>query len=250
LKGWSVAVLAALAHVACAHASRDAGQERTPGASPPPAVSTEPHQEPDLEGTVYLVKRGDTLYSIAKSHGIAVQDLMSANGLKDIRQLEVGTQLLVPEALQPPEPPPVPPQPTQTASLQPRAPPPAQQTKALFGWPVHGVLYSRYGLRQGRRHDGIDIAAPEGTTVGAAGSGSVVYTGEQSGYGSIVILRHPNGLLTLYAHVSAILVHQNDKVDVGQPIARVGRSGRTTGPHLHFEVREGMRPHNPLFYLP
>jgi murein DD-endopeptidase MepM/ murein hydrolase activator NlpD len=117
-------------------------------------------------------------------------------------------------------------------------------------WPLQGVLYSRYGVRQGQRHDGIDISAPEGTQVGAAGPGTVIYAGEQAGYGSIVILRHEGGLLTLYAHASALLVRQGERVAAGQPIARVGQSGRTTGPHLHFEVREGARPRNPLLYLP
>jgi murein DD-endopeptidase MepM/ murein hydrolase activator NlpD len=112
------------------------------------------------------------------------------------------------------------------------------------------VLYSRYGIRKGQRHDGIDIAAPEGTGIGAAASGTVVYAGEQSGYGSIVILRHEGGLLTLYAHASKLLVRHGDRVGAGQPIAKVGRSGRTSGPHLHFEVREGTRPRNPLSYLP
>ena len=201
---------------------------------------------------MHVVKRGETLYRIAKTYGIAQRELMEANDLQDPRQLEVGTELLIPGAAQPVEIPSVPsgkaeepPDPGSTP-LSAKLP----EAKALLGWPVHGVLYSRYGIRQGQRHDGIDIAAPEGTVVGAAGSGTVVYTGEQSGYGSIVILRHLNGLITLYAHVSAILVHQNDKVAPGQPIARVGHSGRTTGPHLHFEVREGTRPRNPLLFLP
>jgi murein DD-endopeptidase MepM/ murein hydrolase activator NlpD len=112
------------------------------------------------------------------------------------------------------------------------------------------VLYRGYGVRQGQRHDGIDIAAPEGSTVQAAAPGEVVYTGRQSGYGVIVILQHPGGLVTLYAHNSAVLVKEGDRVEAGTPIARVGQSGRTTGPHLHFEVREGTKPRNPLGYLP
>ncbi|HET9596651.1 MAG TPA: M23 family metallopeptidase, partial [Anaeromyxobacteraceae bacterium] len=138
-------------------------------------------------------------------------------------------------------------------AIAPRPPPAGERAHAAPGrlsWPVQGVLYSRFGPRQGQRHDGIDIAAPEGTPIGAAAAGAVVYAGSQSGYGSIVILRHDGGLLTLYAHASALLVRQGDRVAAGQPIARVGRSGRTSGPHLHFEVREGTRPRNPLFFLP
>ena len=115
---------------------------------------------------------------------------------------------------------------------------------------LKGVLYGRYGVRAGHRHDGIDIAAPEGTTVSAAAAGTVIYAGEQTGYGSIVIVRHDGGLVTLYAHNSRLLVDEGARVRRGEPIARVGQTGRTTGPHLHFEVREGTRPRNPLLYLP
>ena len=112
------------------------------------------------------------------------------------------------------------------------------------------MLYGRYGVRGGRRHDGIDLSAPEGTAIQAASSGTVIYAGDQPGYGSIVILRHQGGLVTLYAHCSALLVAEGATVTAGQPIARVGQSGRTTGPHVHFEVREGTRPRNPLLFLP
>lgn len=240
-----VAAAAGLAITACAH--------RRPAPPPVPLSSSEPHVEPDLVGVVHVVKRGETVYRIARSYGIPVRELMEVNDLRDPRQLEVGMELFVPGATRtvevppaapgaPPEPEVVPPEP----SIDGRG----GATAGSLRWPVQGVLYSRYGVRQGQRHDGIDIAAPEGTTIGAAASGSVIYTGEQSGYGSIVILKHPGGLLTLYAHASSILVHQGDRVVAGQPIARVGRSGRTTGPHLHFEVRDGTRPRNPLFYLP
>ncbi len=121
---------------------------------------------------------------------------------------------------------------------------------APLAWPLKGVLYGRYGVRDKRRHDGVDIAAPQGAIVSAAAAGTVIYAGEQAGYGAIVILRHEGGLVTLYAHNSAILVEEGDRVARGEPIARVGQTGRTSGPHLHFEVREGARPRNPLLFLP
>ncbi len=201
-----------------------------------------------------MVKRGETVYRIARSYGIPPRELMEVNDLRDPRQLEPGMELFVPGATRalevpplapgaPPEHEVVSPEPRQASSL----PTPAMEAK--LRWPVRGVLYSRYGVRQGQRHDGIDIAAPEGSNIGAAASGTVIYSGTQSGYGSIVIVRHESGLLTLYAHASAVLVRQGERVEVGQPIARVGKSGRTSGPHLHFEVREGSRPRNPLLYL-
>jgi murein DD-endopeptidase MepM/ murein hydrolase activator NlpD len=114
---------------------------------------------------------------------------------------------------------------------------------------VRGLLYSRFGTRQGQRHDGIDLAAPEGAPVAAAADGTVVYAGEQAGYGQVVILRHAGGLLTLYAHNARVVVPEGSRVKAGETIARVGQSGKTTGPHLHFEVREGTRPRDPLLYL-
>jgi murein DD-endopeptidase MepM/ murein hydrolase activator NlpD len=105
-------------------------------------------------------------------------------------------------------------------------------------------------VRAGQRHDGIDIAAPEGAPVTAAAAGTVVYAGEQPGYGAVVILKHEGGLATVYAHNSRVLVREGVRVEAGEAIARVGQTGRTTGPHLHFEVREGTRPRNPLLYLP
>jgi murein DD-endopeptidase MepM/ murein hydrolase activator NlpD len=108
----------------------------------------------------------------------------------------------------------------------------------------------RFGVRDGDRHDGIDLAAPEGTPVLAAEDGVVLWVGSQAGYGQLVILRHAGGLLTLYAHASDILVRDGEKVRRGQAVARVGRTGRAEDARLHFEVREGTRPRNPLLYLP
>jgi murein DD-endopeptidase MepM/ murein hydrolase activator NlpD len=255
-------LLAWLAGAACVH-------HRLPPAAP--------HEEPDLLGVVHVVRRGETLYRIARTYGVAQRALLEVNGLADPAALEAGAELFVPGAavvLEIPPPdgaPEAAPEPARAAaslarptpgaaagalphargaprvaSLAP-APPAAD---ARLRWPLQGVLYSRFGLRQGQRHDGIDLAAPEGTPVGAAAAGTVVYAGEQAGYGEIVILRHEGGLLTLYAHASALLVRAGETVAAGQPVARVGRSGRTSGPHLHFEVREGTRPRNPLLFLP
>jgi lipoprotein NlpD len=266
--------------LACAHLGRGA-----PPAPPFPLTSAEPHVEPDLVGAVHVVRRGETLYRIARTYGVTPLDLLEVNGLADPRQLEVGMELFVPGAPRALEVPPagagapvasgppaaggaededegpftpgpaLPPGATPPGGMAPGPPDdrggaPGRPSFEKLRWPVQGVLYSRFGVRQGQRHDGIDIAAPEGTPIGAAAAGTVVYAGSQAGYGSIVILRHDGGLLTLYAHASALLVHQGDRVAPGQPIAKVGRSGRTSGPHLHFEVRDGTRPRNPLFYLP
>jgi septal ring factor EnvC (AmiA/AmiB activator) len=98
-------------------------------------------------------------------------------------------------------------------------------------------------------HAGIDFPAPTGTTVHAAGAGIVVFAGQKSGYGKVVEISHGKGLITRYAHLSAWLVKEGETVTAGTPIARVGSTGRSTGPHLHFEVRRNDRAEDPRGYL-
>jgi murein DD-endopeptidase MepM/ murein hydrolase activator NlpD len=197
-------------------------------------------------GVVHVVARGETIYRIARTYGMDPADLMETNGIVDPTVVAVGTELFVPGAARVLEIPP--PGAIPEPAPSPAPPGPGGEVVTL-SWPVQGVLYARFGTRQGERHDGIDIAAPEGTTVTAAADGTVLFAGEQSGYGSIVILKHAGDLVTLCAHASAVLVRDGQSVRRGQPIARVGQTGKTTGPHLHFEVREGTRPRNPLLYL-
>jgi murein DD-endopeptidase MepM/ murein hydrolase activator NlpD len=120
-----------------------------------------------------------------------------------------------------------------------------------FMWPVHGILFSHYGLRHGKMHHGIDIGVPEGTPVKAASSGKVIYSDNKvSGYGNLVIIKHDdNPYSTIYAHNKKNLVQEGHFVKKGEIIAYVGRTGRTTGVHLHFELREGRKSINPLTYL-
>ncbi len=98
-------------------------------------------------------------------------------------------------------------------------------------------------------HSGLDFAAPTGTTVLAAGEGRVIFVGSKSGYGKTVEIEHPSGLLSRYSHLSAYLVEIGQDVSTGLPIAKVGSTGRSTGPHLHFEVRKGDQALNPKRFL-
>jgi lipoprotein NlpD len=119
-----------------------------------------------------------------------------------------------------------------------------------FSWPVPGgVLSSRFGIRNGVMHDGVDISAPAGTPVRAADLGVVIFSGRLRGYGNVVILRHDDHYVTVYAHNRINSVREGDRVGRGQIIAEVGTSGRTTGPNLHFEVRHDNLAQNPLNYL-
>jgi murein DD-endopeptidase MepM/ murein hydrolase activator NlpD len=120
---------------------------------------------------------------------------------------------------------------------------------AGFIWPVNGPVTSGYGWRWGRMHEGIDIAAPTGTPIWAAASGSVIYAGWLGGYGNLVVVDHGNGLATAYAHASAILVSIGQSVSQGETVALIGSTGNSTGPHLHFEVRVNGVAVDPLLYL-
>ena len=104
-------------------------------------------------------------------------------------------------------------------------------------WPAQGVLTSGYGWRWGRMHRGIDIAAPIGTPIVAAAAGKVIDVGWQSGYGNLVKLEHLDGSVTIYAHNHRNLVTHGQKVSQGEQIAKMGNTGHSTGPHLHFEIR-------------
>lgn len=137
--------------------------------------------------------------------------------------------------------------PEKVAELQPDE---TQAGQAIrFAWPVNGTITSRFGPRGRELHRGVDIGAPYGKTVKAAKGGVVTLSNWYARYGQTVIIRHPDGTETLYAHASRLLVSAGEQVAEGQPIALVGSSGRSTGPHLHFEIRLNGRAVNPLAYL-
>ena len=117
-------------------------------------------------------------------------------------------------------------------------------------WPTHGTVTSGFGGRWGRMHEGIDIGVPTGTPVYAADGGTVTCASYSGAYGNLVIIDHQNGMETRYGHNSSLVVHQGDKVYKGQLIAYAGSTGRSTGPHCHFEVRINGSPQNPISYLP
>lgn len=118
-----------------------------------------------------------------------------------------------------------------------------------FVMPFDGIVTSRYGWRHRRRHNGIDIDLETGDSVRAAFSGKVRYTKYTSGFGNVVIIRHHNGLETFYAHLDKLLVTPNQLVEAGDIIALGGNTGRSTGSHLHFEVRFYDHPINPEYII-
>jgi len=217
----------------------------------------EQHREPELVLVTHRVEKGDTLYRISRAYGVSVEDLMVANNLEDPRELKVGEELAVPGAKERKRVEPVDsPEPTPSRTLS-----DAEAEKKLpksvkvgrkdgeLTWPLRGVLYARFGKKGKEPHDGIDLAAPAGTPVKTAAPGTVLFAGDQKGYGLIVIVEHDGGLITLYAHNRDLRVKTGQRVRAGQVVATVGDSGRTSGPHLHFEVRKNGVPVDPLEHL-
>lgn len=115
--------------------------------------------------------------------------------------------------------------------------------------PVSGVITSRFGGRWGRQHTGLDIGAPKGTKIKVAAGGTVIFSGTSGAYGNVVKISHGNGIKTYYAHCSKLYVKKGQKVSAGEVIAAVGSTGRSTGNHLHFEIRKNGTALNPQKYV-
>jgi murein DD-endopeptidase MepM/ murein hydrolase activator NlpD len=191
-------------------------------------------------GSWVVVEAGQTLDLLARRAGVPAADILEINGLERADEVKVGQLLFV-----------LAPQGTEETgggalAADPGGRPPLR-------WPLASriVIGSSFGARDGRRHEGIDLPAPTGTPVYAAADGRVAYAGNGvRGYGNMVVLRHAGDLLTVYAHNAVLLVSQGAPVRAGDRIALVGQSGHATGPHLHFEVRAGQIPEDPMPLLP
>jgi murein DD-endopeptidase MepM/ murein hydrolase activator NlpD len=120
-----------------------------------------------------------------------------------------------------------------------------------FRWPVRGRIIAGFGAKpNGQQNDGINLSVPEGTPIKAAEDGVVAYAGnELKGYGNLVLIRHPNGFVTAYAHASELMVKRGDTIKRGQTIAKAGQTGTVTSPQVHFEIRKGSSPVDPTQYL-
>ncbi len=181
---------------------------------------------PDTDGTYVTVRRGDTIDAICKKYSVDMTDLVNSNPGVDVDKLMVGLRLFVPGSG-------------------------ALEQLFRFAWPVHGRISSRYGYRNHpiyrRRmmHTGLDIAARSGTPIRAALGGRVKFVGWKGGYGRTVILEHPNGYETLYGHCSKITCSNGQTVKRGDQIAKVGTTGVSNGPHVHFEVKKDGKRVNP-----
>ena len=194
-----------------------------------------------VNGVYHTVTKGDTLESIARKHSADVKAMVSfeLNQLNPDAGLALGQWLVVPGGK------------NAIVQKQVRAysgaiPPTAARGTGNFGWPVSGVITQKYWAF----HLGIDIGAPIGTPVTAADSGFVTFAGmDTTGFGKMILIDHGNGFTTLYGHLDRFAVGVGDSVKKGQLIGRVGNTGRSTGPHLDFRIRQGGVWRNPFGFL-
>ena len=249
-----------------------------------PAVATPAVTRPAVaaSGMVHVVGPGESLLGIAKRYHKSVREIADANRLRYDTPLKIGDRLSIPgvaatAAHQPAPsqvanrfPPPVAQQPKsvpqQTASNDNQskihvATPASEATAEVtssnggapqFRWPVRGRVISGFGpMTNGQQNDGVNLSVPEGTSVRAAEDGTVAYAGnELKGYGNLLLVRHNNGFVTAYAHASELMVKRGDTVRRGQIIAKSGATGTVASPQLHFEIRKGSLPVDPMTYLP
>jgi murein DD-endopeptidase MepM/ murein hydrolase activator NlpD len=199
----------------------------------------------------HTVVSGENLLVIAKQYAVPMVEIERTNRRKLTAGLKSGQKLFIPFEQSPDW--------DSDDEFGDRSPA-AQKASydmnvASFAWPVRGRVSSRYGFRNiGSRgssmHEGIDIAAPLGTTVKAARAGHVIYAASKiPGYGKMIIVRHAGGFSTVYAHLSSYSVKKGQFVPRGGVVGKVGKTGRSTGYHLHFEIRSKSAPVNPMVYL-
>lgn len=193
-----------------------------------------------IDGVLYTVKKGDTLRSIAKKYKGDIDEIIAYNDLGEDTVLAIGDTLIIPNGEQ------------ATSPAIKTAPRPSSSAR-FASYPSYDGYYL-FPLQSGKRsqglhgHNGVDYGAPRGTTVYAAADGVVKVSNYRSGnpwfggYGNYIMIEHPNGTQTLYAHLSAVDVSVGDTVSKGQTIGKTGNTGRSTGPHLHFEVRGAKNP--------
>lgn len=208
----------------------------------PPAPSARRSQ-----GIYHVVQPGENLYRIGKAYDISVEELARVNQIKDPSLIHVGQRIFIPGGASQLPVATITPTEAVPTSRGPIAPDGALDN---FIVPLSGSINSLFGPRNGSFHDGIDIGAPEGTPILAVADGEVVYSSQLRGYGSMVIVRHASGIVSVYAHNQSNLVREGQKIERGEIIAKVGSTGRVTGPHLHFEIRKNNAAQDPLLYMP
>lgn len=194
----------------------------------------------DLPGTniKHTVKAGETLSGICNQYDTTLSQLLKANNISDPNLVKIGQTLKIPAE--------------ESAPVQAAATSTQNNLPVLaMNLPVQGRISSEFGIRgeEGRPHEGIDIAANQGELINAPCSGQIVFSGPYGTYGNTVIIDHGDNMRSLYAHCSTLLVQNGQQVQKGDPIAKVGNTGRSTGPHLHWEVTYKGIAFDPMFCI-
>ncbi len=246
------------------------------GAAPVAMPTRAPASDGNVRATrAHRVQPGETIYALGRKYGVHPKRIAAANGLAPNALLKVGQMVRIPasdgwnmaaapQVERKPRPPrardegaATPVKDEERIADAPRSPDSdggnttARVNSSGFVWPVRGRVLTRFGAsKDGMRSEGINIAAPEGAPVRAAAEGVVAYAGnELKGYGNLVLIRHPGGWVTAYAHNSELMVKRGERVKRGQVIAKVGKTGSVKSAQLHFELRKGATPVDPMKYL-
>jgi murein DD-endopeptidase MepM/ murein hydrolase activator NlpD len=262
-----------------------AGPAAAPAPAPAPqatraTVNTTSHRTapvPAAQGQAHIVKPGETLIGLSRRYNKPIAEIAAANNLQPYHKVQAGDRIVIPGAArvaaapQPQSQPQPQVQQPRYAAAQAPAPTarmvtpateksPVEETSSIdanagaagFRWPARGRIIAGFGPKPtGQQNDGINLALPEGTPVKAADDGVVAYAGnELKGYGNLVLVRHANGFVTAYAHASEVMVKRGDTIKRGQVIAKSGQTGNVTSPQLHFEIRKGASPVDPMQHLP
>ncbi|MBU0600315.1 peptidoglycan DD-metalloendopeptidase family protein [bacterium] len=195
--------------------------------------TTFPNQ--NKKGINHLVKKGETIWSIANLYKVSAEEIVRTNDFHKIKDLKAGDTIFIPGVKK------------KLAPLLSHDILPKLKDEENFIFPVKGIIVSYFELRNGRMHQGIDIKAPEGTEIKAISDGTVIYSSNSfRGYGNIVIIKHQDNFHSVYAHNKENLVKIGQKVTKGQVIALVGNTGNADCFHLHFELRNKGKPMDPL----
>lgn len=191
-----------------------------------------------VTGVRYTIKKGDTLASIAKRYGADAGEIASFNGVEG-GTIAIGDQIIIPDG-EVSAPSPSPAKPGVTAPAHNVGPAGTSEQNGYYLRPIIGGRKTQ-GIHG---YNGVDLGAPVGTPVVASATGHVIVakdSGWNGGYGSYVVIEHDNGTQTLYAHESRVIVYAGEHVVRGQVIGYVGATGKATGPHVHFEIRNGIK---------
>jgi murein DD-endopeptidase MepM/ murein hydrolase activator NlpD len=200
---------------------------------------------PSVDGVLYKIKDGETIWDLALLNNIDFNKIVEINKLESPEKLKLGQKIIMPgvDTVKPAASNKI------IASNKTISRGGSIPTTSKGSLPVRGKITSLFGPRWGRKHEGIDIAAPTGTDVFASMDGKVSFSGWEGGYGNLVIIDHGNGLQSYYGHNSKLLVKKGQTVSKGTHIADVGSTGNSTGPHSHFEIRKNGTAVNPYTYV-